>query len=551
MNEQANVVELKAVSKEFGQGQVRALEGIDLEIRPREFISLIGPSGCGKSTLLRIVGDLIQPSGGDVVVNGKSAHQARLDRDYGIVFQDAVLFDWRTVEKNIGLPLEILRWDRRKRGERVQELVDLVELKGFEKHHPWQLSGGMQQRVSIARALSFAPPLLLMDEPFGALDEMTRERLNLELLRIWEQSGSTVIFVTHSISEAVFLSTRVVVMSARPGRIVGIVDVDLPQPRTSETREEPRFAELIRDVRQLLRKGGGFEVDGARGRGAVHRRGGGLVSSTVVEPIPRGTLGARVGRSLWDWFPAVVVFVAGIALWEGLVRGLDIQNFLLPPPSDITRTLWTERDTLWGAGWFTFQEAFGGWVMGCSAGIVVALILARWRLLATALMPFAIAANAIPIIAFAPITNNWFGTLNQLSKMVIAAVLCFFPVLVNTLRGLTSVRPQQIELMRSYASGEREIFRRVRIPNALPFIFTGLKVATVLAMIGAIVGDYFGGSQDALGIQIRRQAGVFAFTEAWAAIVVASILGILFYGAVAALERLTMGWHPSARRTAE
>jgi NitT/TauT family transport system ATP-binding protein len=261
VNEQAHVVELKAVSKEFAQGQVKALESIELAIRPREFISLIGPSGCGKSTLLRIVGDLIQPSGGDVVVNGKSAHQARLDRDYGIVFQDAVLFDWRTVEKNIGLPLEILRWDRRKRGERVQELVDLVELKGFEKHHPWQLSGGMQQRVSIARALSFAPPLLLMDEPFGALDEMTRERLNLELLRIWEQSGSTVIFVTHSISEAVFLSTRVVVMSARPGRIVGIVDVDLPQPRTAETREEPRFAELIRDVRQLLRKGGGFEVE--------------------------------------------------------------------------------------------------------------------------------------------------------------------------------------------------------------------------------------------------------------------------------------------------
>jgi NitT/TauT family transport system ATP-binding protein len=261
MNERANVVELNGVSKEFGRGQVRALEDIDLEIRPGEFISLIGPSGCGKSTLLRIVGDLIQPSSGDVVVNGKSAHQARLDRDYGIVFQDAVLFDWRTVEKNIGLPLEILRWDRRRRADRVQELVDLVELKGFEKHHPWQLSGGMQQRVSIARALSFAPPLLLMDEPFGALDEMTRERLNLELLRIWEQSGSTVIFVTHSISEAVFLSTRVVVMSARPGRIVGVVGVDLPQPRTAETREEPRFAELIREVRQLLRKGGGFEAE--------------------------------------------------------------------------------------------------------------------------------------------------------------------------------------------------------------------------------------------------------------------------------------------------
>jgi NitT/TauT family transport system permease protein len=274
------------------------------------------------------------------------------------------------------------------------------------------------------------------------------------------------------------------------------------------------------------------------------------VSTTVVEPIPRGTLGSRVGHGLQDWIPAILVFVAGIGLWEGLVRGLDIQNFLLPPPSDIVQTLWTERDTLWGAGWFTFEEALGGWVIGCSAAVLTALVLARSRLLRTALMPYAIAANAVPIIAFAPITNNWFGTLNQLSKMVIAAVLCYFPVLVNTLRGLTSVRPQQIELMRSYAAGDVQIFRRVRIPNSLPYLFTGLKVGTVLAMIGAIVGDYFGGSQDALGIQIRRSAGVFAFTEAWAAIVVASILGIAFYGAVAAAERLTMGWHPSARGTA-
>jgi NitT/TauT family transport system ATP-binding protein len=261
MSEQPSVVSLHGVSKDFGRGQVQALTGIDVDIRPGEFISLIGPSGCGKSTLLRIVGDLIQPSAGQVVVNGKSAHQARVDRDYGIVFQDAVLFDWRTVEKNIGLPLEIMRWDRRRRSERIRELVELVELKGFEGHHPWQLSGGMQQRVSIARALAFDPPLLLMDEPFGALDEMTRERLNLELLRIWEQSGSTVVFVTHSIAEAVFLSTRVVVMSARPGRIVGVVDVDLPQPRGMETREEPRFAELVRDVRRSLRRGGGFDVE--------------------------------------------------------------------------------------------------------------------------------------------------------------------------------------------------------------------------------------------------------------------------------------------------
>ena len=260
MSEEA-VVRLADVTKQFGKEGVTALQGVDLEIEPGEFISLIGPSGCGKSTLLRVVGDLIQPSAGTVEVNGKPAAQARADRDYGIVFQDSVLFEWRTVARNIGLPLELAGWSREKRRTRVQEMLDLVELTGFESHHPWQLSGGMQQRVSIARALSFNPALLLMDEPFGALDEMTRERLNLELLRIWAASSSTVIFVTHSISEAVFLSTRVVVMSPRPGRITGIVDVDLPQPRTNRTREEPRFAELIRDVRRTLRAGGGFEAD--------------------------------------------------------------------------------------------------------------------------------------------------------------------------------------------------------------------------------------------------------------------------------------------------
>lgn len=250
------VVSLRGVTKSFGAGGVTALQSIDLEVRPGEFVSLIGPSGCGKSTLLRIVGDLVEPTAGEVVVNGKSARQARLDGDYGIVFQDAVLYDWRTVARNISLPLELLGWDRARRAQRVRELLDLVELRGFENHHPWQLSGGMQQRVAIARALSFSPALLLMDEPFGALDEMTRERMNAELLRIWERSGSTVVFVTHSISEAVFLSTRVVVMSRRPGRIAAIVDIDLPQPRTADTREEPRFFELVTEVRDRLRESG-------------------------------------------------------------------------------------------------------------------------------------------------------------------------------------------------------------------------------------------------------------------------------------------------------
>ena len=253
------VVTIGGLTKTFPRGNVTALEGIDLQIEPGEFVSLIGPSGCGKSTLLRVIGDLLQPTSGTIEVNGKSAHQARLDHDYGMVFQDSVLFDWRTVAKNVALPLEMLGWERAKRKQRVDEMLGLVELQGFGDHYPWQLSGGMQMRVAIARALAFEPALLLMDEPFGALDEMTRERLNIELLEIWRRMQSTVVFVTHSISEAVFLSTRVVVMSPRPGRIAGSVVVDLPQPRGTDTREETHFFELVTEVRELLRGVGADE----------------------------------------------------------------------------------------------------------------------------------------------------------------------------------------------------------------------------------------------------------------------------------------------------
>jgi len=251
------VVQASGVDKEFPAsghgGRVVALQGIDLAIRRGEFVTLIGPSGCGKSTLLRLIGDLTGPTRGTVTVNGKPAHEARLGREYGMVFQAPVLFDWRTVERNVELPLEVMRRPRAERQARARELLALVELSEFGRHRPWQLSGGMQQRVAIARALALDPAILLMDEPFGALDEMTRERMNLELLRIWERTGTTVVFVTHSIPEAVFLSTRVVVMSARPGRITDVIEIDLPRGRSVETREVERYFELVTEVRESLR----------------------------------------------------------------------------------------------------------------------------------------------------------------------------------------------------------------------------------------------------------------------------------------------------------
>lgn len=248
-------VVVEGVSVTFNQGranEVRALEGIDLVIERGEFVSLIGPSGCGKSTLLRVIASLVPPTDGAVTVAGKSAEQARLDRDYGMAFQSAGLFDWRSVARNIELPLELLGWSRSARRSRSQEMLDLVQLADFADHHPAELSGGMQQRVAIARALSFRPGLLLMDEPFGALDEMTREHMQAELLAIWGETSTTVVFVTHSIPEAVFLSQRVIVLSPRPGRIAAVVEVDLGD-RGPATRDDPRFFDKVTEVRKALR----------------------------------------------------------------------------------------------------------------------------------------------------------------------------------------------------------------------------------------------------------------------------------------------------------
>jgi NitT/TauT family transport system permease protein len=258
---------------------------------------------------------------------------------------------------------------------------------------------------------------------------------------------------------------------------------------------------------------------------------------------------ATLGRGVREWFPAAIVLVAGIGLWEAVVKGASVQRFILPAPSTIWTAFFGNQSALWHEGWTTFQEALGGFAIGCIAGIVFAVIVSRWNVVGAALLPFAVAANAVPIIAFAPITNAWFNPLTKTSHMVIAAVLCFFPVFVNVVRGLRSVKPAQIELMRSYAVGELTVFRLVRVPTALPFLFTALRVASVLAMIGAIVSEYYGGALDTLGANIQQDAALFQFEKAWAEIVIACLLGIGFYLAVALLERVATRWQPRVEMT--
>jgi len=237
------------------EAPVHALANIDLAIRPGEFVSLIGPSGCGKTTLLRVIADLEHITSGSVLVNGVSPHDARLSRAYGYVFQAPALFPWRTVLANVTLPLQIQGKNKLDAKRIAMEHLERVDLKGFEGKYPWQLSGGMQQRVSIARALSFEPKILMMDEPFGALDEITRDRLNEQLQQLWQRERRTVVFVTHSIAEAVYLSTKIVVMSPRPGRIVKVIDSPLPNERHLALRDTPAFMELAHEVREALADG--------------------------------------------------------------------------------------------------------------------------------------------------------------------------------------------------------------------------------------------------------------------------------------------------------
>jgi NitT/TauT family transport system ATP-binding protein len=254
-------IEIGGLSLRFNtaDGPVQALSDINLKVARGEFVSFIGPSGCGKTTLLRAVADLESPTSGTIRVNSLSPHEARANRAYGYVFQAPALYPWRTVARNIALPLEIMGFSKAEREARIAKGLELVNLSGFGGKYPWQLSGGMQQRASIARALSFDPDLLLMDEPFGALDEIVRDMLNQQLLRLWDVTRKTVLFVTHSIPEAVFLSTHIVVMSPRPGRIYDVIHCNFPRDRTLDIRETPEFLAVANRVRQGLREGHSYD----------------------------------------------------------------------------------------------------------------------------------------------------------------------------------------------------------------------------------------------------------------------------------------------------
>ncbi|MCP4362215.1 MAG: ABC transporter permease [Chloroflexi bacterium] len=277
---------------------------------------------------------------------------------------------------------------------------------------------------------------------------------------------------------------------------------------------------------------------------------GAEIDKTGYSDVAAG-VDAVIPQKKQSWFkyylPSIIIFIVAIVTWELFVRLFNVQEFLLPAPSAIIKSFSGSWEQLLKIGWFTTKEAVGGFIMGCSLGIFIALLTSRWTIASEALMPFAIAANSVPILAFAPILNNWFGVDNPLSKMVIVAVIVFFPVMINTVRGLTLVDASALELMQSYAAKEVDVLFKLRVPNALPYIFNALKVAAALSMIGAIVSEYFGGNRSALGVYITQEAAQFRFANAWAAIIVACVVGITLYIIVLTAERFAIPWHPSVR----
>ncbi len=407
-------ITVRHLSKTYAtrDGAVAALERTTFSVGEGEFVAVVGPSGCGKSTLLKILAGILASSSGEALLRGTLIAGPR--RDIGVVFQSPVLFPWRTVLDNVLLPVDVQRLGRQRHEQVGVDLLALVGLEGFERKYPWELSGGMQQRVAITRALVHDPAMLLMDEPFGALDAMTREHMNLELQRIWLERRKTVLFITHSIPEAVFLADRVLVMTARPGRLLD-----------------------------------------------------------------------------------------DIGVWEAVVRAFAIPIFILPPPSQVAMALY--RGIASGVYLehlqYTLLETLLGFIVGSLLGFFLGTAVAMNRWVEFFLYPYIVMFQSLPKVALAPLIVVWFG-LGLTSKVINAALVAFFPLLVNTMVGLKSADEDRVSLMRSLAASDAQIFWMLRLPNALPFVMAGLDVAMIFALIGAIVAEFVG-AQRGLGMLIQ------------------------------------------------
>jgi len=540
---------------------VIAIEDVSFSIPRGQFVCICGPSGCGKSTLIRILAGLEDKSAGDIQLATRSD-----GRPPAMVFQESSLFPWRTVAENVGYPLELEGVRQAERKSRIVPLLEMTKLADFANSYPHQLSGGMKQRASVARALiDDSSEILLMDEPFGALDEQTRMDLQQELLRIWERSGKTVIFITHSVEEALTLGDRVIVMSARPGRIAADIAVPFGRPRdVLSMRRDPRFGELTFRIWNLL-KGTPMEALTDEGchpspaaemaKNAIQPQKTGAAARAAQRPQPaptdrasdqsRAALVAAMRPGFWSRsleyvgiFSPLVVLV----LWEMLGRAKLIDPSFFPPPSMIAGTFWSElasgellKDAL-----ATVSRVLIGYVMGAIPALVLALALGLWRVPRLLVLPIFSALYTVPKIAIYPLLLLLFG-IGEIPKYVLVAIATFFLVFFSTLTGVIQIPSIYLDVARNLKTTTLQLFRTIALPAALPGVFNGMRLAlgTTFVLLAAVE---FVGAKSGLGYSIWSAWQTFAVEKMYVGIVSISAIGYLSVMIVQWIEWRMVPW---------
>ena len=510
-------IEVLSAEKIYSNG-TRALLPVNLTINQGEFITLLGPSGCGKSTLLKMVAGLVEPSDGKLMLWRRDSRE-KAQHPLSFVFQEATLMPWSSVRNNVRLPLDLAGVPRAEGNTRVSEVLELVGLGKFADVLPRELSGGMQMRVSIARGLVTRPKLLLMDEPFGALDEITRNKLDSDLLRLWQEQNLTVVFVTHSIHEAVFLSQRVIMMAARPGRVVEDIPIREPFPRSEAFRVSPRTV-CCRPASPVW----------------SHNMKNTTATPWIQHP-----------RFLKILYPTLVA-VAMVLLWQGAVSYFRIPAFLVPSPLVMLESLWTHLTPLLLALLFTLKITLISFLLSIVIGAAVAFILVQNRFVETALFPYIVFLQVTPIVAIAPLIIIWVKDAT-LSLVVCATLMAVFPIISNTTQGLRSVSPGLLSYFRLNHASRWQTLVRLRIPSALPYFFGALRISSGLSLIGAVVAEFVagtGGTNTGLAYQILQAGYQLDIPLMFAALLLISLAGIALFGVMSWVSRRALSaWHES------
>ena len=552
---------VQRVSKSFTNdgAKVQALDGVSLFADDGEFVSIIGPSGCGKSTLFNIIAGLEEPTDGIVLTDGQQL--GIRSSAVGYMPQKDLLLPWRTILDNVVIGLELQGVARSAARQQAMGYLEEFGLAGFEHRYPHTLSGGMRQRAAFLRTLLPNNDILLLDEPFGALDALTRTGMQEWLLRIWEAHRKTVLFVTHDVDEAVFLSDRVYVMTARPGRIKRELAIDLPRPRSLDIVANPRYvnlkAELLAAIREESVQQMQLEAVAVPVAAAPAVRlpappalpdsqeaAAAEVMTLPTAPAP-ATL-SRLRAAATEYLAPLVLALAFLAAWQIATVVTSIPPWQLPSPWQIGEKLVTEWRLLAPHAWVTLKETLLGFLLAFGAGVALAIGIAYSRLLERSVYPYVIASQTIPIIAIAPMLVAWFG-FGILPKVIVVALITFFPIVVNTVDGLRSMDPDLGNLMRALGASRWDIFRKVQVPSALPFLFSGTKIAIAVSVIGAVIGEWVGASEG-LGYIIVRASSQFLTARLFAAIVILSIMGIVLFMTVSRLERVLLPWYRTEER---